>query len=129
MLDINKGIFPAEDHLCKCAGPMCIGCEGFAHEPMLCKEASEWRQNLEGQMNKLNKLWIYQNTKPCPWCNKSIEKNGGCPHMTCSQCKNSWCWTCDQKYKLGMHSCLYGSVGTIKKSEGKEGARKLNEAR
>ena len=27
----------------------------------------------------------HQTTRPCPRCGVRIEKNGGCPHMTCVQ--------------------------------------------
>jgi len=41
-----------------------------------------------------NLTWIIANTKPCPKCGRPIEKNLGCMHMTCSQCKNEFCWLC-----------------------------------
>lgn len=37
---------------------------------------------------------INKTTKPCPSCKSSIEKNGGCKHMTCSRCKHEFCWEC-----------------------------------
>ncbi|UQC80887.1 IBR domain-containing protein [Colletotrichum lupini] len=38
--------------------------------------------------------WISANTKECPKCNSTIEKNGGCNHMTCRKCKHEFCWMC-----------------------------------
>eukprot|EP00058_Branchiostoma_floridae_P008864 XP_002594352.1 hypothetical protein BRAFLDRAFT_119980 [Branchiostoma floridae] len=38
-------------------------------------------------------------TKKCPSCNHPMEKNGGCPHMSCI-CGTSFCWTCGQEYQL-----------------------------
>ena len=40
--------------------------------------------------------WLMSNTKACPKCATSIEKNGGCNHMTCknSSCKFEFCWVC-----------------------------------
>lgn len=37
--------------------------------------------------------WIAANTKVCPKCKSTIEKNGGCNHMTCnnSGCRVSVC--------------------------------------
>ena len=36
--------------------------------------------------------WITVNTKECPLCTVSIEKNGGCNHMTCRSCRVRWRW-------------------------------------
>jgi ariadne-1 len=40
--------------------------------------------------------WLMSNTKACPKCSTSIEKNGGCNHMTCknTSCKFEFCWVC-----------------------------------
>lgn len=35
--------------------------------------------------------WISANTKECPKCNVTIEKNGGCNHMVC---RNNNCKVC-----------------------------------
>jgi ariadne-1 len=38
--------------------------------------------------------WLAKNSKECPKCFSSIEKNGGCNHMTCSRCGFYFCWVC-----------------------------------
>jgi ariadne-1 len=38
--------------------------------------------------------WILKNTRECPYCRVDIEKNGGCDHMTCGNCRRSFCWSC-----------------------------------
>jgi ariadne-1 len=40
--------------------------------------------------------WIAANTKECPKCNVTIEKDGGCNHMVCKNqnCKTDFCWVC-----------------------------------
>ncbi|TPX75898.1 hypothetical protein CcCBS67573_g02826 [Chytriomyces confervae] len=38
--------------------------------------------------------WISANTKECEKCQSTIEKNGGCNHMTCRKCKYEFCWVC-----------------------------------
>lgn len=38
-------------------------------------------------------------TKKCPKCGINVEKNGGCMHMTCVNCKHDFCWMCLQDWK------------------------------
>ena len=47
----------------------------------------------------LNFDWIEKNSKPCPQCKVNIEKNKGCMHMTCRNCKHEFCWICLQNWK------------------------------
>ena len=42
--------------------------------------------------------WIKANTKKCPRCNKVINKDAGCQHMTCDRCKHQFCWLCMRPY-------------------------------
>jgi hypothetical protein len=35
-----------------------------------------------------------QNTQTCPRCEWTIQKDGGCQHMTCSRCAFEFCWLC-----------------------------------
>nr|2M9Y_A Chain A, E3 ubiquitin-protein ligase ARIH1 [Homo sapiens] len=40
--------------------------------------------------------WIAANTKECPKCHVTIEKDGGSNHMVCrnQNCKAEFCWVC-----------------------------------
>ena len=54
-----------------------------------------------------NQEWKKKNTKTCPKCKKSIEKNGGCEHVQCTQCKYEFCWNCLGPHNHGpWHECF-----------------------
>lgn len=65
---------------------------------------------------KIDTVFLRISTKPCPHCHKTIEKDDGCPHMSCV-CGNSFCWNCGKKYNskltflLGRHNSKYGYKG------------------
>lgn len=44
-------------------------------------------------------LWRWRHTVACPRCHITIEKNGGCSHMTCSQCRHEFCWCCQAPWR------------------------------
>ncbi|XP_068581155.1 E3 ubiquitin-protein ligase RNF14-like isoform X2 [Cebidichthys violaceus] len=53
------------------------------------------RSVLRGTVDEcLSEDWIVFNSKNCPHCFKKIQKNGGCNVMTCSQCRQMFCWLC-----------------------------------
>lgn len=55
------------------------------HEDQTCEEYDE-------NMKKPDE-YLSQNTKKCPKCSLSIEKNEGCDHMTCDNCRYEFCWS------------------------------------
>ena len=61
-----------------------------------CETIKKWLIKNSAESENLN--WIIANTKPCPKCKRPIEKNQGCMHMTCSQCKHQFCWLCLADY-------------------------------
>ena len=62
------------------------------HQPAPCALVKMWLKKCEDDSETAN--WISANTKECPKCNSTIEKNGGCNHMTCRKCKHEFCWMC-----------------------------------
>ena len=60
---------------------------------MDCDLYSTWLERL-GKTEDDTSNWLKLNTKPCPKCKTSIDKNGGCMHMTCRNCKHNFCWLC-----------------------------------
>lgn len=57
-----------------------------------CATVKKWMIKNSAESENLN--WILANTKGCPKCKRPIEKNQGCMHMTCSQCRFDFCWLC-----------------------------------
>jgi len=71
----------------------CFGCNiDSDHRPVICAVARMWLQKCHDDSETAN--WIKSNTKECSKCQSTIEKNGGCNHMTCKKCKYEFCWVC-----------------------------------
>lgn len=85
---------------CKCSWIYCFKCGQEDHRPLPCDIASEWLKNGGSEEAILYQKWITQNTKECPKCKRTIEKNQGCNHMTCrhASCGYEFCWICLEKW-------------------------------
>ena len=56
----------------------------------------------DSEIDKDFQLWKKNKVlKRCPKCNMYTEKNEGCNHMTCAQCRFQWCWLCEREYQDG----------------------------
>ncbi|KAI9478377.1 MAG: hypothetical protein EXX96DRAFT_245687 [Benjaminiella poitrasii] len=77
---------------CKCSCRFCFGCGLDDHQPCICILVKKWLQKCEDDSETAN--WISAHTKECPKCHSTIEKNGGCNHMTCRKCRYEFCWVC-----------------------------------
>ncbi|CAI4223155.1 unnamed protein product [Auanema sp. JU1783] len=79
---------------CTCNMCFCFGCANEWHEPVNCRLLRLWMKKCSDDSETSN--WINANTKECPKCQVTIEKDGGCNHMTCknSACKMEFCWMC-----------------------------------
>lgn len=72
--------------------------------------------------------WIAKNTKRCPrtWCRVPIEKNSGCPHMTCGFCQLDFCWDCLGEMKYDDEDCR--RCGDSRPNDDEEDERNENRA-
>jgi len=77
---------------CDCGHHFCFGCTLNDHQPAPCGLVKKWLKKCEDDSETAN--WISANTKECPKCHSTIEKNGGCNHMTCRKCRHEFCWMC-----------------------------------
>ncbi|CAO3690383.1 unnamed protein product [Rhizopus stolonifer] len=77
---------------CECQHRFCFGCALNDHQPCVCSLVNKWLKKCEDDSETAN--WISANTKECGKCHSTIEKNGGCNHMTCRKCKHEFCWVC-----------------------------------
>ncbi|GAA5881914.1 hypothetical protein JCM16303_003462 [Sporobolomyces ruberrimus] len=78
---------------CSCRHVFCFGCglDGD-HRPCCCPIVKRWVKKCKDDSETSN--WISANTKECTKCQTTIEKNGGCNHMTCKKCHWEFCWVC-----------------------------------
>lgn len=86
---------------CACGYSFCFGCGQEDHEPAPCKAAKKWMEK-NGAESSIFK-WLKaqaKNTevKNCTKCHIVIEKNQGCKHMTCKNCRHEFCWLCFQDW-------------------------------
>lgn len=55
----------------------CFGCSvAGGHKPVICEVSKMWLKKCADDSETAN--WIKTNTKECPKCQSTIEKNGGC---------------------------------------------------
>jgi ariadne-1 len=79
--------------LCKCGSSWCFKCCGDAHQPISCEDLTKWKLKSISDTEGTIEDWLLVNTKRCPGCQKYIQKNQGCMHMTC-KCGHQFCWLC-----------------------------------
>lgn len=68
-----------------CGAWFCFKCGDAAHQPAGCAAVATWTEKCQNESETAN--WILANTRRCPKCHTRIEKNQGCNHMSCTQCK------------------------------------------
>lgn len=66
---------PELEVLCECGTKFCVGCSEEGHAPASCRCVKDWKSKDADE--SMTATWIKCNTKDCPKCGSSIEKNGG----------------------------------------------------
>eukprot|EP00088_Acartia_fossae_P006986 TRINITY_DN13237_c0_g1_i2.p1 TRINITY_DN13237_c0_g1~~TRINITY_DN13237_c0_g1_i2.p1 ORF type:complete len:511 (+),score=134.69 TRINITY_DN13237_c0_g1_i2:117-1649(+) len=79
---------------CRCGHQFCFSCAENWHDPVRCTFIKKWTKKCDDDSETSN--WISANTKECPTCAATIEKDGGCNHVICknTSCKAEFCWVC-----------------------------------
>lgn len=89
---IRVHYYDARPVTCNCGYTFCFACSEMWHDPVQCKWLREWIKKCDDDSETSN--WLVANTKECPKCSATIEKDGGCNHMVCKRCKYDFCWVC-----------------------------------
>ncbi|CAF3363782.1 unnamed protein product [Rotaria sp. Silwood1] len=103
---------------CRNGHYFCWDCLQEGHEPASCENWKDWFEKIaeikpeelkgteEEEEIAANCLWLVTNSKKCPNCSISIQKNEGCNHIKCVKCKYDFCWICLEAWKK--HSSTTG---------------------
>ena len=84
----------------ECNQRYCSNCLFNHEQTMSCKAAEAARAGDHAYQE-----WKRINTKECPHCHATIEKDGGCPTVSCFRCKHIFCWNCLGPYNHVAHDC------------------------
>ena len=103
--DKNKKLCPNPDcdsFLQKSKKTKYVKCE-YGHEYCFdCLRPPHGNESCDNNLEKQLVDWTKgKRVKRCPRCKIYTEKNEGCNHMTCINCKYQWCWLCEGEYKYG----------------------------
>jgi ariadne-1 len=85
---------------CKCTHTFCFACGENWHDPVKCHLLRKWIEKCNADSETSS--WIAANTKECPECKATIERDGGCNHVVCKNqnCNAEFCWVCLGPWEL-----------------------------
>ena len=103
--DKNKKLCPKPDcdsFLQKSELSKYVKCENGHEYCYECLRPPHGKKSCDYNLEKEFVQWKKgKRVKSCPRCKIYTEKNEGCNHMTCVNCKYQWCWLCEGEYKYG----------------------------
>ena len=82
-----------------------VQCENGHQYCYICLKKWHGKSKCDEELDKDFQIWSKNKViKQCPRCKIYTEKNEGCNHMTCTECKYQWCWLCEGEYNDGHFS-------------------------
>lgn len=105
--DPNKKFCPhpnCQSFLPKEIGKKYVTCEEGHQYCFMCIQPWHKGKPCAEIVDKDFQLWAKDKViKRCPNCKFYIEKNKGCNHIKCQQCKYNFCWLCLGEYRSSNH--------------------------
>ena len=103
MLDPNIQLCPFPDcdsYAKKESNSNYVSCIKYHHKFCFnCLKDWHGKKKCENKLDKSFENWRdSDNVKRCPKCKYFIEKNEGCNHITCVNCRYQFCWLCLGEY-------------------------------
>ncbi|OQO00238.1 hypothetical protein B0A48_14025 [Cryoendolithus antarcticus] len=98
--EATSSFLTTEEEFFSCISAACSSGAPF-HEEKTCEE----HQNAlrvavdHAELNRESAALVKKISKPCPKCGISVQKAGGCDHMTCMKCRHEFCWPCSAAYR------------------------------
>ncbi|CAK9178574.1 unnamed protein product [Ilex paraguariensis] len=78
---------------CACGLQFCFRCSAEPHSPCSCLMWEFWTKKCKDELVTVD--WVTVHTKPCPKCQKPVDKDGGCNLVSCI-CGQAFCWLCGE---------------------------------
>lgn len=72
----------------RCKTKICFSHQRKWHKGLACAEFDAMSNKDEAMVKDMEE--IRRTTKPCPYCRRRVQKDGGCNHMACTGCKKHW---------------------------------------
>ncbi|EKM56049.1 uncharacterized protein PHACADRAFT_174215 [Phanerochaete carnosa HHB-10118-sp] len=109
---------------CSKGHSFCFGCgHDSDHRPLICRLVPVWIKNARDDAG--TSQWLKANTRSCPKCGNSIEKNGGCNRILCRHCQYQFCWLCMKKWEShGYNNAICNAWQEPEPDEGTNEAKK-----
>ncbi len=82
--------------------------QALSHDAHSCHIMERLKNGLDPSVELINKM-----TQPCPHCGIKINIYEGCNRVTCTSCRNSFCWRCGEKIEDGSKDAVYKHIKSV----------------